>query len=125
MTEEDIYVGFEKEPADLEGFLEKQGYSVVSDEDDDILIYEHATLGCPSVFYYSPIVELSDADKENGCLDWGKSGYKVVSELDITFPPDDINATLEAVRLSKEIVRGLDGILYDSHLDEFFRKDGL
>ena len=124
MSESDIQIGFDKQPADLEGFLEEQGY-FLDDDDDTLQSYEHSAGRGPTIYYYSGIVKLSDVDEESGCLDWGKSGYKVVSELDITFFPSNSDETDEAVRLSREIVRRLDGILYDSYLDEFFRKDAL
>ncbi|MBR9692002.1 hypothetical protein GOV06_04390 [Candidatus Woesearchaeota archaeon] len=121
MTKSDIIIGFERKPENLEGFLEKQEYVAVpnKEKDDATQTYEHEERGWPEVFYDSQIPE------ESECPDWRKSRYNIVFKLEITYPVDDFDAVDEAERLSEAIVNEFDGILYDIHSDDFFRKKDL
>lgn len=117
----DIIIGFERKPEGLEAFLKEQGYDAVPNEEKDDVseTYVHREREWPEVIYSPQISEESELE-EDICPDWRKSRYNVVSELGITYPVFYYD---EAERLSEEIVKGFDGILYDTDLDEFFTKE--
>ena len=69
---------------------------------------------------FHPAIKAAEGDVPN----WERSGHTIVSAVNINFPMDSA-AMDEAERLSKNLVRALDGILYDSNLDEYFTREGL
>jgi len=116
----DLYIGFEKEPEGLADFLFKEGYTQFDRHTEGCVVYSREDDHWPQLFYYP----LSTKVKEREVPNWEKAGFKVVSELNINFPKE-MNAMDEAERLSEEIVRRLDGILYDDELDEYFTKEDI
>lgn len=117
----DIFIGFTQEPKNLEAFMQAQGYTHVEREKDGGLVFERNDHSWPQAFYFPTLPTVEDPE-EVPC--WSESGYAVVAEMDINYTtePDAID---EAQRLSVEIVKGLDGILYASDLDTFFTKESL
>jgi hypothetical protein len=120
MTSWDYYVGFVKEPKNLDGFLNKQGYERNHNEkDDSYKNYESKEGGLVDLFYSFKATEV----KEGEVPDWKRSGYKVVSELMIS--TKDSDCAEEALKLAEATVKKYKSILYDSLAEEYFRKEEL
>ncbi len=113
-----LFVGFEEEPTGLEYLMRKRGYTSI-EKHKDYLIFERASNPWPRVFY-SPHVEKVD-NPEDG-PNWDDAGFDVVSEVNINFPHSDIPVWSEATELSDQLVRELQGILYDPEADEYSTK---
>lgn len=114
----DILIGFQEEPIDLEGFMRQQSYSLVQKHENGF-DFEREDSAWPKVSYYDSVVE---PDLEEDV--WGRSGFKITSELEINYPIGSANLWEEANRLSKEIVKKFNAVLYDSGLEDYFtRKD--
>ena len=105
----------------LEAFMQEQGYTPIEREKDGSLVFERNDRSWPQVFYFPTLPSVEDPD-EVPC--WSESGYSVVAEMNINYTTE-LDVIDEAQRLSEEIVKGLDGILYDSDLDMFFPKESL
>ncbi len=95
---QDLDIGFLEEPTDLRKLLEESGY-VVTDETRECTAYEHAEDTWPQLFHYSPPLENEDGELPN----WEKAGFRVVSELNINYPFNGVNAYLEADKLSRRL----------------------
>jgi hypothetical protein len=122
MANYDVWIGFKKTPEGLEAFLAEQGYDrePIEREDAGIEDYVHSE-GSPSLMYCSRVLDI----KEGEIPDWSKSGHTIVSELYIEAIHDMPGAVDEALRISEEIVKKFDGILYDADLNDFCGKEDL
>ena len=114
----DIFVGFEREPKAINEFMAQEGYTHV-DKTKRCHIYTRPDNQWPQVFYHSR----AEKTKADEVPHWQQSRHKIVSEANINFPFSDSDAITEAERLSQKMVKSLDGVLYDSNLDEYFTKD--
>lgn len=120
MESYEYFVGFEREPKDLDTFLENQGYDLTTNgQDNSVRNYEHREGGLVDLFYFPNVIKV----KEGEVPDWSKSGYNITSELMIS--AEEFDAVDEAQRLTNETVRKYDGIFYDSNLEDFFQSDDL
>lgn len=120
MTSWDYFVGFEREPRDLDNFLEAHGYNrVLNKEDNSVKNYYSRKGGLIDLFYSS---KLSNVNKDE-VPDWSKSGSKIISELMIS--TKEFNEVDEVLRMVKEATIKYNGIFYDYDLDDFFRGEDL
>jgi hypothetical protein len=117
----DLFVGFEGEPIDLEGFLSEKGYVPSEDQPEEKgdRIYEPADGTPVDVFYFAKVIPQEEGDVP----DWEASGYKITSELMISTKEDD--AIDDAEKIARELVEKYNGVFYDTDLDEFFGKGEL
>ena len=121
MAKSDIFIGFETRPENLEGFLVGQGYELETNVSDEMVkAYKHSEKGFPELDYHAHFIQDDDEFP-----DWRNRGYNLASLLAISFPCDDKGATDEALRLSRDVTRKFNGILYDENLDDFFRGNEL
>ncbi len=119
MASWDYFVGFEKKPRDLDGFLDRQGYDrVPSEGNSSDRNFESREGGLVELFFYK-----ATEVKEGEVPDWKRSGFNVTSELMIS--TKDGGVAEEALRLASETVRKYNGVLYDSTSDEYFRREEL
>ena len=119
MTSWDYFVGFEREPRNLDGFLDGQGYDKIPNEaGNSDRNYESKEGGLVELFFY-PATEV----KKGEVPDWRRSGFNVTSELMIS--TKDGSAAEEALRLADATVRHYNCVLYDSTSDEYFRSEEL
>ena len=119
MVSWDYFIGFEKKPEGLDSFLKDKGcHPIPNENDSSVKNYEYGD-GLIDIFYYPKALEVEKGEEPN----WSKSGYKVISDLNIVTKEGDV--VDKAEKLSVEIVKKFDGILYNTSLGEFFRKDEL
>ena len=121
MTSWDYYVGFEREPEGLEAFLKSQGYDptpIETDNDSD-RNYESGEGGLVDLFYFSKSPEVNGGEEP----DWKGAGFNIASELMIS--TKNSAASESAERLSEEIARRYNAVIYDSQGEEYFRSDEL
>ena len=139
----DIDIGFKEEPKDLEGFLNKEGYTLDNEQtEEDCIFYYNKKDDWPRLFYFPHTIEV---EEEGEVPDWENSGFKVGSELNINYHFGDnpvskagrlirkiakilnvnyhfreTSPAFEAERLTKEIARKFDVVVYDPNNDEYF-----
>ena len=118
MTSWDYFIGFEREPTDLDEFLDKKGYDKTSENpqthDKD---YEPRRGGLVDIMFFSKPTPV----KEGEVPDWKKSGVQVTSDMMIT--TKDAKLVTKVESLVTAIVKKYDAVFYDLNLDEFFRKN--
>lgn len=109
-------LGFRKKPRDLDVFLLGQGYfpSAISSE---IKFYDYKTNIWPNITYISDYIQGQD-----DFPDWSEFGRKISSLLEIEAPFNDSEAISESHRLSRQIVRHFNAILYDPFQTRFLTK---
>jgi len=114
MTSYDYFVGFEREPIDLDAFLKNQGYNLDVDTQDNSTRNYTSRDGLVDLFYFPEVVPVDEGEAP----DWSKSRCNVTSDLMISIR--EFNAIDEAQKIAKETVRKYDGVFYDYDLDDFF-----
>ena len=118
MTSWDYFVGFEREPEDLDAFLKNQGYDLFDTDQDNVRNYvsmggELADLVDLS---YSPeVIEGDEVDE--GEPDWSESGRNIISQLEIS--TKESVAADEALRITEETAKRYNSISYDPGLGFF------
>ncbi len=116
----DYFVGFEKEPENLDEFLNGCGYDRIPEEIEGTdRNYEPREGGLVELTYFSKSLDV----KEGEVPDWKKAGFKVTSELMIS--TKDLDVAEEASRLAREIIRKFNGVLYDSTSGDYLRAENL
>jgi len=120
MTSWDHYIGFEREPIDLDEFLNSCGYDKTSKNNDtNKKDYGYRGRRLIDICYsFKPV----DTEGKN-FPDWKNAGIPIISELLIT--TKDPSAIGRASRLSKAIVRKYNAVLYDTNLNDFLRQGQL
>ena len=123
MTSWDYFVGFEREPVDLDAFLEGQGYDKIPNEGNNPnrshRNFESREGGLIEITFFSTAPKV----KKGEVPDWRRRGFNVTSELMIYTKDDD--AADDALRLAEATVKKYNGVLYDSTSDEYFRSEEL
>ncbi len=121
MSSLDYYVGFEKEPTELDEFLKGIGFELTSSSHDDTRIYE--SIKDPIDIYYSPAVEEYDEDEEEG-INWKESGRAITSDLLLTSKDYGLYETMQDI--SRKLLEKYDGVFHDPNMDDgFFGKGEL
>lgn len=121
MTSSDYFIGFEREPEDLDAFLKTQGcVPTPNNSGDSLKTYESIEGGLVDLFYSPEVIK---ADKGE-VPEWSKSGYNIMSEL--TISTKEFSVVNKAQGIAEEIVKKYNGVLCDpTYGDEFMRKDDL
>ncbi|MBI2629329.1 hypothetical protein HYW74_04565 [Candidatus Pacearchaeota archaeon] len=120
MTSWDYFVGFEREPKNLDDFLNVQGYDRIPVEGDNTnRNYESREGGSVDLFYFSKLLEITPGDEP----DWNKSGLNIVCEVMIS--TKDSDADIEAERIAAELTKRYKGIFYDPQGKDFLRSEDL
>lgn len=112
---DDMFIGFERELLSLEEFLRKEKYTRAEKLDEKCIVYTRAGDLWPKIFY-SSIVEV---DEQSGISHWEEAGHKVVSEVNLNYHAGDTEDLAEAERLRDKIGKEFDGIIFDSHSDDY------
>lgn len=116
MTSWEYFIGFEREPANLEAFLNSQGLGRVY-RDPQTGAEEYESRQEPISLFYLPAEESANGEIPN----WGRLETRIIR--DITLVTKDSKSVTRAEELAKALVREYDAVLYDLDIDEFFRKD--
>jgi len=120
MTSWEYFVGFEREPKDLDAFLDRQGYErIPNKQGNSIRDYESRVGGLVELFFTEDFLEVEEGEVP----DWRGNGYNVTSELMIS--TKDFSADLEAQRIANETTKKYKAVIYDPQIDEFFKGGSL
>src|SRR3989344_2281124 len=119
MVSWDYYVGFEREPEGLEAFLKSKGYQFFPvKRDTSIKSYESEDETIDVTFFPFRI-----GVRNAGHPDWTESGLDIKSELMVSTKGSVAQEGAE--RLSEEIARRYNAIIFDPQGDEYLRSEDL
>lgn len=107
---EDIFIGFRRNPENLEAVLRREGYTQ-KEKVGEFTVYTREKDSWPQLFICNPNLIKPRAKY------WDVLGINVVLELVINYSPVD-GSSNEVQRLSKIIIKELKGIAYDKNLNE-------
>ena len=114
----DLFVGFEKKPIGLEGFLRREKYTHAERlKRSECVLYTRPQNPWPQVFYDKHPLPVRDDEVPH----WKKAGFRVVAEVNVNYHNSDLEAAEEAERLSEKLAKKFNGILYDTTLDSYIR----
>ena len=108
---EDIFIGFKREPQNLEVILRREGYTE-KEKVGEFTVYTQKNDSWPQLFVCNPNLIKHRAKY------WDVLGVNVVLELAINYHPAD-GSSNEVQRLSKIIIKELKGIAYDKNFEKF------
>lgn len=110
----DIFIGFKERPNDLENFLEGEGYTEIEKERRLTTFLRKDDISTTVTYY--PEAEVVE---EGEVPDWSKSGYKILSEVNINFPYTPYSDVEEAHRIADKIIDQYKAIRCDQNFEEF------
>lgn len=107
---EDIFIGFKREPQNLEVILNREGYTE-KEKVGKFKVYTRKKDSWPQLFVCNPVL-VPQREKY-----WKVLGVDVVLELAINYHSAD-GSSNEVQRLSEILIKELKGVAYDKNLEK-------